>query len=104
MKSTVLKVSLAAMLCGVFFAFSGKPDTAISGRVSPADAVEKVWAITGKDSVSAGTISGAFLLKVSPGTFTVIVDAKDPYKDKVIEKVEVTDGSTVDMGEIKLEK
>jgi hypothetical protein len=41
---------------------------------------------------------------LNPGSWKVIIDAKNPYKDVQLEKVDVTDGKPVDLGEIKLEK
>lgn len=86
------------------YAFKSIEGGAISGKVLPADQATEVWAIQGTDTVKAAVAEGAFLLQVKPGAHTVIVDAKDPYKDVVKENVQVTDGQTTDLGEIKLEQ
>jgi hypothetical protein len=104
MKSTFVKVAAATMAAGAALAFTANPLTSIGGRVSPPDAVEKVWAIRGADSVSTALVEGSFVLKVEPGTFNLVVDAKEPFKDKVMENVEVKEGQSLDLGEIKLEK
>jgi hypothetical protein len=88
----------------VLMAFMPQLSASITGKVVPADGAEMVWAIKGADSLSAKTTEGTFLLDVKPGIYKVIVDAKTPYKDLLIEKVEVTEGGKIDLGEIKLEK
>ncbi len=42
------------------------------------------------------------MLEAKPGIYKVIVDAKQPFKDVLIESVEVTSGKTTDLGEIKV--
>src|SRR5690242_10645443 len=79
-------------------------DSTISGKVVPPDGVEFIWAINGKDSLKKTATDGAFALTVKPGTYKVVVDAKDPYKDAVLDNVEVKDGQTTDVGEVKLQQ
>jgi len=86
------------------YAFKSLEGGSITGRVNPADQATEVWAIQGTDTVKAAVTEGAFVLQVKPGTHTVIVDAKDPYKDVVKENVEVADGQATDLGEIPLEQ
>ena len=83
------------------FAFT-TPQTGITGKVTPADGVNLVWAINGTDSVKTELAAGSFTLPVKPGTYKVIIDAKDPYKDVTMEAVQVKDGQATDLGEIAL--
>jgi len=78
--------------------------TAITGKVTPAEGAENVWAINGADSIKGAVSSGSFALQVKAGTYKVIVDAKDPYKDVLLENVEVKDGQPANVGEIVLQK
>ena len=79
--------------------------TSITGKVMPAGSVEKIWAVKGSDSTSATpSTGGEFAIKVSAGTWKIVVDAKDPYKDAVKENVTVEDGKSVNVGEIDLQK
>jgi hypothetical protein len=41
---------------------------------------------------------------VKPGTYKVVVDAKEPYKDAAVDNVAVSDGAPADVGTIKLQK
>jgi len=99
------------LACGIvlsgitgLYAFRPLTQSSITGKVSPADAATAVWAVSGADSVTANVVNGAFSLAVKAGTYKVVVDAKEPYKDASIDNVAVTDGSPVDVGEIKLQK
>jgi len=100
-KSVLLCGILAASVAGLF-AFTTS-QTGISGKVTPQDGAETVWAI-GTDSTKGMINSGNFSIQVKPGSYKVIVDAKDPYKDVTLENLEVRDGQPLDVGEIVLQK
>jgi hypothetical protein len=85
-------------------AFRGTEQASITGKVTPADGATAVWAVNGTDSTTANIVNGAFSLGVKAGTYKVIVDAKDPYKDVALDNIEVKDGAPVDVGEIKLQQ
>ena len=86
------------------YAFRTIEQSSITGKVSPADKANAVWAISGTDSTTAKVVSGMFSLTAKAGTYKVVVDAKDPYKDVALEGVVVKDGEATDLGEIKLQK
>ena len=94
---------LAASVAGLV-AFTAVAPSSITGKVTPADGAQMVWAISGTDSTKAGINSGAFTLEVKPGIYKVIVDAKAPYKDVLLENLDVKEGQPVDVGEIVLQK
>jgi hypothetical protein len=77
----------------------------ISGKVIPEDGATEAWAITGSDTVKATIADGTFSIQpVKPGTYTVIINAKAPYKNAILPDVKVEEGKVTDFGEIKLEK
>lgn len=94
---------MAAAFALGLVAFSGR-ETGIVGKVTPGDSVELVWAINGTDSLKTNVTSGAFSLPAAPGTYKVIIDAKEPYKDVTFDNVEVRDGEPTDLGEIALQQ
>lgn len=101
------KMSLLAVAAIAFgaFAFKGIDGGAISGKVTPADGASEAWAIAGTDTLKAAISEGAFsFTNAKAGSYTVIVDGKDPYKDATITDVKVEDGKATDLGEIKLEQ
>jgi len=103
MKKTIF-AGIGAIALGSLIAFTPS-GAAVSGKVTPPDQVDMVWAIKGTDTVkSKATPEGTFALNLNAGTWKVIIDAKSPYKDVQVEKVDVADGKPVDLGEIKLEK
>jgi len=105
MKNTIATICLSGL---AIFGLSSMKDTAasgISGKVTPAEATEAVWAIRGTDSLRT-TVSteGAFTLEVAPGTWKLVVAAKAPYRNAEIQELVVTDNNTTDVGEITLDK
>jgi hypothetical protein len=104
MKKRMLSFGILAASVAGLFAFNAATQASITGKVTPADGAQMVWAISGMDSTKSEINSGAFTLAVKPGTYKVIVDAKDPYKDVSLENLEVKDGQPLDVGEIVLQK
>ncbi len=77
----------------------------IAGKIIPAEAVKDVWAVSLKDTTRAIIVQGSFTIPdVKPGTYKVVIDATEPYKDVIKDGITITDGEPVDLGEIKLEK
>ena len=105
MKKAIATFGLAAIAAIGFTSMRETAAPTISGKVSPADAAEAVWAIKDADSVKS-TISseGTFQLEVKPGTWKVVVAAKAPYKNAEVPSVEATEDKNTDAGEIKLQQ
>jgi hypothetical protein len=105
MTKNIIKISACVILLAVLFAFTNIFEGAIKGTVVPAEGATLVMAISGKDTVSAPVTNGAFFLpKVKPGTYAVWFKGVLPYKDTPVEGVAVVEGSTTDLGEIKLQQ
>jgi len=102
-KNLLTLVVVVVAICGAH-AFSYFQQHGIRGKVKPADAVEKVWAIQGQDSTKATPVEGSFLLTVRPGQYQIFVDAKSGFKDVVMENIRVDLGKSTDLGEIMIEK
>lgn len=96
----------ATIFCSLA-AFSGHPlqDTGVTGKVVPSEGVERIWAAQANETVAgvAGT-TGDFIIKAKPGTWRVVVDAKEPYQDVIFERVVVNDGKTTHLGDINLQQ
>src|SRR5688572_4077604 len=101
MKTVWVLALVIAVVC-VLHAFKAAQKSGISGRITPAESGQTVWAIQGSDSLSLVPTGGSFLIEAKPGLYKIIVDAKEPYKDVMLENIEVTNGKTTDVGEIKL--
>lgn len=104
MKKHMLTGGIALTAIAALFSFSTITQTGITGKVSPADGAASVWAVSGTDTVKGVISAGAFSLAVKAGTYKVIIDAKEPYKDVQLESVVVKDGQPSDVGEIALQQ
>ncbi|MBS1574368.1 MAG: carboxypeptidase regulatory-like domain-containing protein [Bacteroidetes bacterium] len=104
MKRLLLAGGIALSAVTGLYAFRSVGQGSITGKVTPADQANAVWAVSGKDSVTANVVNGAFSLAVKAGTYKIVVDAKEPYKDALLENITVADGAPTDVGEIKLQK
>jgi len=105
MKNTKLGLGALSLAINGFFAFSTFQSGGIKGTVTPPEGAKEVWAVSGTDTLKAPITNGAFeISNAKAGTYKVLVDAADPYKDAVKDGIQVADGQPTDVGEIKLEK
>jgi hypothetical protein len=102
-----VKVSIFALVASAItvLAFRNMEGGSIAGKVAPLDGADQVWAIQGADSMKTDIADGTFNLQgAKEGTYTVIINAKQPFKDVTISDVKVDEGKVTDLGEIKLEQ
>ena len=105
MKKTILKFCLSGLVILGFSAMKELAPASISGKITPVDAADAVWAIKEADTVKAAvSAEGAFQVEVKPGTWKLVVNAKAPYHNTEVKGVVVTTDKNTDVGEIKLEK
>lgn len=115
MRKIILTGAIASILIGNLMPFSiqqssavqlstDKLQSSITGKISPADGAEVVWAISATDSVKAMVALGSFSIQVKPGLFKLIVDAKEPLKDAQLDNLDVKENQVLDVGEIILQK
>lgn len=102
-KSSLGFLATATVALGLM-AFTTVETGTIKGTLSPANSVDQVLAISGTDTLKVTPDSTSFTFdQVKAGSYTVIVDAKEPLKDKALENVTVKAGEVADLGEIKLD-
>ena len=104
MKKTGLTLFVTITGVIALHSFGNKKAGSITGSVVPGDGVVSVWAIQSPDTVKAVPANGVFSLTARPGTWKVIIDAKEPYQDVMMENVQVNDGKETSLGEIRLQK
>jgi hypothetical protein len=76
----------------------------VKGTVNPTDAGVSAWAISPKDTFKSIVTNGMFIIPdVKPGLYTIVIEAKAPYKNGGRPDVTVADAIT-DVGEIILTK
>lgn len=105
MKRASLKILAFASLATGLFAFASIREGGIQGRVTPAEGVKEVIAISGTDTLFSELNEGIFLFnQVKKGEYMLLIKANPPYKDATVSNVAVIDSATTDVGEIKLEQ
>ena len=102
---------IAIILAGVMIVIAsvallsfGYAKTTVVGKVNPADAAEVVWLISKTDSLKTTTAMGVFAFDVKPGTYKLIIDAKDPSQDVLMDNLQVKEDEVLDVGEIPLKQ
>ena len=103
-----MKTIIILLLAATFSLSTRQPDpgfeSRILGTVYPSNAIKKIAAINGKDSVFTNTSTGTFTIEVHAGNWKLAVLALPPYKDVVLENVVVQEGQDTDVGTIKLSR
>ena len=102
-KSSLGFLATATVALGLM-AFTTVETGTIKGTLTPANSVNQVLAISGTDTLKVTPDSTSFTFdQVKEGSYTVIIDAKEPLNDKALENVAVKAGQVADLGEIKLD-
>jgi hypothetical protein len=103
MKKAFVNILPLFVILFMLLAFKLQNDGAIQGKVIPLEGVQMVVAVAGRDTVSAQVNSGSFTLaKLKPGTYTLWLKGIAPFRDTSIVNVAVIEGTTTDVGEIRL--
>lgn len=101
MKKTFITFIVIVIAVASLHAVRVMQQSYITGKILPVDAAGIVVAINGTDSIKVKPSEGGFSFIVAPGTWTIWVDAKRPYKCSSI-NANVAEGQTTRLGEIKL--
>ncbi|HEY0677452.1 MAG TPA: carboxypeptidase regulatory-like domain-containing protein [Chitinophagaceae bacterium] len=104
MKKTGLTLCATILAVVALHSFDNRKAGSITGSIVPADGALIVWAIQNTDTVKAAPVNGVFSLATKSGNWKVIIDAKEPYQDVMMENVQVNDGKETSLGEIKLQR
>ena len=104
MKKALFTLFAIIFTVAMLHAFRLMQSSSISGKVIPPDGSETVMAINGRDSMRTTVINGAFVFTAKPGTWKIVVRGKAPFKDAVLESVDVKEGQNTDIGEIRLQQ
>jgi len=77
----------------------------IKGSIVIPCCAQRVFAVSGKDTVETDVKLGKFELNnLKIGNYTIIIAAQSPYKNYVVNNVPVSDDSFTDLGKIALTK
>ena len=104
MKKTVFTLFATILTVAMLHAFRLMQSSSISGKVIPPDGSEMVIGINGRDSIRTPVINGAFVFTAKPGTWKIVLRGKAPFKDALLEAVDVKEGQNTDIGEIRLQQ
>ena len=103
MKRLIFLFGVVLLTATVFYSFK-KVQGTVTGKITPAESVISVWAVGDADSTHVDYSNGNFSISAAPGMYKIYVDAKEPYKDVSVDNVQIKDGASIDIGEIKLLK
>jgi hypothetical protein len=99
-KLTVISGFAFVLMCG--FSLRNDLKSSIYDTIDPPDGCQKVWAISGMDSVSAVPVMGKFSVEVKPRNWVIKVVTIKPYKDALVENILVQEDQPTDAGISKL--
>lgn len=104
MKSVFLSLALLVTVVIASFAFRSRYEGSVIGTVTPAIAAgTTAWMISGTDTFKAEIKSAAFGFSgVKRGGYTLIVEARPPYRNGMKSNIIIADGTITNVGEIVL--
>jgi hypothetical protein len=102
MKNLIIVVMLFFAI--IIVAFRDTTKTGLVGRVNPLDAADMVWVTSATDSAKSAVSQGQFSFDLKPGVYKLIIDAREPYKDVLLENLQVKQDEVLDVGEIPLKQ
>ena len=97
-----MKNLIGIIVAVVLISGFAKDRSGIQGTIDPPEGAKRIWAVSGKDTVSIIPPPGSFIMDVNPGSWKLVVEAVLPYKNVERESILVTDGQITDIGLIKL--
>jgi hypothetical protein len=105
MKKARIAIAALLMSAGMLFSFAVLQSNSIKGTVSPADKAVRAWAVSPSDTLNAEVQNGNFEIKdVKAGTYSIIIEAQEPYANTRKKDVVVSaDSAVTDVGEIRLQ-
>ena len=93
-------LGIVAFLSLAFRIYYNSP---VKGSVSPANGAGRAWLISRNDTLNAPVIQGNFMItNVKPGNYTLMLEAKPPYRDSFKQDVLVVEGQPTDVGVIEM--
>ncbi|MBC7827151.1 MAG: carboxypeptidase regulatory-like domain-containing protein [Chitinophagaceae bacterium] len=104
MKKTLFTLFATILTVAMLHAFRLMQSSSISGKIIPPEGSEMVWASSGRDSLKTTVMNGAFVFTAKPGTWRIVIIGKAPFKDAILERVDVKEGQNTDLGEIRLQQ
>jgi hypothetical protein len=104
MKKIKLTLAALAISTAALFSFNSFQSTSIKGTVTPPEQALNAWAFNATDTFRVAVQNGAFeIIDVKAGTYTLTIEAQEPFANATKNDVVVTDGQTTDVGEIVLQ-
>ena len=97
-----MKSFIGIIVAVVLISGFAKDRSGIQGTIDPPEGAKRIWAVSGKDTVSIIPPPGSFIMDVKPGSWKLVVEAVLPYKNVERESILVIDGQITDIGLIKL--
>ena len=102
-KNSIMKNFIGFIISIVLISsFAVNDRSGIKGTIDPPEGAKRIWAVSGKDTVSIIPSPGSFIMDVKPGSWKIVVEAVLPYKNVERDGVLVIDGELTDVGLIKL--
>jgi hypothetical protein len=104
MKKLSWVLIITILVVGGLHAVKAKQSSGITGTVSPAEQVTAVWAIGGADTIKTTMKDDHFVVAAGAGTYKLVIKAKAPYKDALLDNIIITEGKLLDVGAIQLKQ
>jgi hypothetical protein len=104
-KSYTFSFLLMVLMMSVISSFRSYWNSPVKGSVNPSNAAIRAWIFSRTDTLNSPVIQGNFMISnVKPGNYTLMMEAKPPYRDSFKQDVLVVDGQPTDVGVIEMRR
>jgi hypothetical protein len=94
---------IAMMGACFIMAFQLHWNSPVKGYVNPSNAAVRAWVFSRTDTLNSPVLQGNFMISnVKPGNYTLMIEARPPYRDSFKQDVLVVDGQPTDVGVIEM--
>jgi len=104
-RSRSILFPLLLLFCGlnITMAFQVRWNSPVKGSVNPSNAAMRAWIFSRTDTLTSPVIQGTFMISnVKPGNYTLMIEAKPPFRDGFKQDILVVDGQPTDVGVLEM--
>ncbi|MBS1914883.1 MAG: carboxypeptidase regulatory-like domain-containing protein [Bacteroidetes bacterium] len=104
MKTTTTQLLFLILIISGLHAAKIMHSASVKGVVVQDEKIKNIWAIQGSDTTQVNPLEdGYFNVSLKPGTWKIIIQSKEGFKNTILNNIQAIEGKNIDLGEINLQ-